>query len=320
MSHTANPRYFRIDISPGNWQVGTGVWELLPGRTSYRKAPDVLIEHELPVKGKSRTILGTAGKCIYCDATIFNNSGAPPSEEHVISEMFGAAVVLLKASCERCASATSAAESRVVQLMFDPTRKRLGIRGKNRALKKNKFRVFVTKDGIEEEVLLPSDVHPTVLFMPIFLPPAAMTDRPIRAESFQGYCAININVRPEILDAQKIQKFASSRVDTLSFCQLIAKIAHSYASSVLLPGSFVPTLREFIRTNFKKKDDMAPDRYQYIGGITGIEPRTRNLHELGLGSVHIDGRTLLLVRIRLFAVLNCPTYFVVIGYRDEAPP
>ncbi len=89
------------------------------------------------------------------------------------------------------------------------------------------------------------------------------------------------------------------------FCLLLAKIAHSFAVAEL-GFSFIPYLRDMIR-NANTSEIAA-----IIGGKKNTEPRTAALHELSLENNNDD---LIVVRIRILAHFEAPTYFVVAGRR-----
>jgi hypothetical protein len=305
-----NKRYYRIKWDDvGDWTPGHAFWRLFQ-RTIDNELPPIEIIHELPITDKSRHRLGSVGRCIYCSAT-----AGPFSEEHVVMEALGAGVVLEAASCKACATATSKMEGHVITGMFDPVRKHLRIPGKHGALRKNKFKVITNEGETDLEVLLPSEIHPTVMIMPMFAAPAELTRRPAEMEAANGFWCANINVSKDKLASAKIRAFSSPAVDTARFCQLLAKTAHSYAWGVMAPkGGFVPLVQDLPLKKLARADTIA-DRYRYIGGTGEIEPASGNLHELGLGAVTVAQTTYYIVRVRLFAKFQAPTYYVVVGRR-----
>lgn len=317
--YQANKRYFRVRFDQThnwkNWQVGSVWWQRRPDVPQVQlPAIPIRLYHETSVLDKSRQILGSADRCIYCDATRFNDHRIELSEEHIISEAFGAALVLDNASCERCNGKTSGIESKIVSIMLDPSRKPLEIRGKNKKSLKDNFKLMTHNAGADYELRLPSELHPTILFLPLLLPPAKMwrTDTS-PFEAMDGFWAMNINVHPGTLSQAKFHSFSTPVIDTVTFCQFLAKIAHGFAMAKL-GRTFIPYHREFIRRKFAK-DETYQERYQLIGGSIIDEEPTDNLHELGLSEFKTGGVTHYLVRIRLFAKLGAPVYIVLVGQR-----
>ncbi|TPJ77195.1 HNH endonuclease [Mesorhizobium sp. B2-6-2] len=314
-----NKRYYRIRFNQTdglkNWQVGSVWWQRRPDipRVPLPDFP-IPLYHETIVAAKARQSLGSASSCVYCGATRFNAHRVDLSEEHVISEAFGAALVLDKASCESCNAATSGIESKIVAGMLDPSRKHLDIRGKNPTIRKNRFKLMAHDAGSDYELLIPSELHPTVLFLPLLLPPGKMwRNDPLPFEGMEGFWAMNVNAHPGTLSKAEFRSFSTPVIDTVTFCQFLAKIAHGFAVSKL-GDTFIPYHREFIRRKFAK-DETDQRRYHLIGGSITDEEPTSNLHELALSSGTIDDVTHYLVRIRLFAKLGAPVYLVLVGQR-----
>ena len=89
------------------------------------------------------------------------------------------------------------------------------------------------------------------------------------------------------------------------FCQMLAKIAYSYAVAELGYGSFEPYLLPGILSAELSNCD------SYIGSLEEDEPPSEALHELSLGGSMRSNQ--IVVRVRLLAKLGTPTYFVVVG-------
>jgi hypothetical protein len=110
-----------------------------------------------------------------------------------------------------------------------------------------------------------------------------------------------------------LRQFASPRLDSVRFCQLLAKIAHAYAVSVFGLQNFKPTLTSFIRDEFDDPRSDYREKYYYVGGDPTKYAASDDLHEIGWG-VFVDGNTMhLVVALRLFAYLGAPVYQVVVG-------
>ncbi len=89
------------------------------------------------------------------------------------------------------------------------------------------------------------------------------------------------------------------------FCQLLAKIAYSYAVAELGYGSFEPYLLPGIL-----RAELA-DCDSYVGSLDKDESPSASLHELSLGETTRSDK--IVVRVRLLSKLGTPTYFVVVG-------
>jgi hypothetical protein len=91
---------------------------------------------------------------------------------------------------------------------------------------------------------------------------------------------------------------------------MLAKISHSYAAARLGLNGFTPLLLDHIL-----RTEGYP--WHFVGGRDGDVPTSNALHEIGHEEYEAKGRRYLLVRVRLFAHLGAPDYFVVTG---ELPP
>jgi hypothetical protein len=89
------------------------------------------------------------------------------------------------------------------------------------------------------------------------------------------------------------------------FCQMLAKIGYSFAVGELGVGAFKPFLIPHIL--HKELDDSD----KYIGSLEEAEKATRKLHEISI--VEMGKKDLVVIRIRLLAKLETPTYYVVAG-------
>jgi hypothetical protein len=96
------------------------------------------------------------------------------------------------------------------------------------------------------------------------------------------------------------------------FCQMLAKIGHAFAEAELGLDSFSPFLRPIICAN-----DMS-NTVQSVGGLPYTEPAQTALHELSFDTHSCHQPDVVGVRIRLFASLETPTYFVAVGRRSTA--
>lgn len=257
-----------------------------------------------------------ANRCIYCDAKEYSGGQDRDfGEEHIVPAGLGALAVLPSASCNKHEGITSSIESRLFQRLFDPTRKRLEVLVK-RPLLKNKFPVFRMVDGESIRQNLPIGDHPTVLFLPKLGSPGILSGRPRWMHGVTGVFLANINAHEDVLKKSKINSFSTPFVDTVTLAQFLAKIGHAYASAEVLRENFDPILIDYIEQNTRNLDN-EDFRYQFWGGDASDLPPTPFLHELGLGLTRRLSDVFLVARIRLFAYLGAPAYFVVVGTVSE---
>jgi hypothetical protein len=115
------------------------------------------------------------------------------------------------------------------------------------------------------------------------------------------------------LSLSNADELLSPALDTVKFCQFIAKIGHAFAIASLGTDMFEPLLPSFIRRRFSRTEQY-PDCYHLIGGHSKRYAPGTALHELGLAFTQRSGRWFLSVQIRLFANLGTPVYLAVVGH------
>jgi hypothetical protein len=160
--------------------------------------------------------------------------------------------------------------------------------------------------GQDINVKLPLADYPTLLFFPRLGPPGLLVGRPRDRVDMRAMWMYSLNLNPQSLAKYGIQSMASAVMDTPRFSQMLAKIAHSYAAAVIGLDGFVPLLLDHI---------LHPDGFpwHFVGGIENDEPPSGFLHEIGHEERELDGKIFLVVRVRLFANLGAPSYFIVTG-------
>jgi hypothetical protein len=99
----------------------------------------------------------------------------------------------------------------------------------------------------------------------------------------------------------------TAKCDTVAFCLMLAKIAHSFAVAELGLNGFEAFLLDMIR-----RADMS-NRAQYIGASPEREGYHISLHELWFDSRIAHRRDIISVRIRLLAPFGSPVYYVAVG-------
>ena len=174
-------------------------------------------------------------RCIYCGATEFSpGSGRKLSEEHIVPEGLGAALILPEASCERCAKATGKIEASVLRTLLWTPRRHLRIRGKKRKRNESTYPVTAIVNGKDVMFYLSLDQHPAMLFLLVFNAPGILVGRPVERSGVQGAWIQelrrdSLNQMPE----RGFPQFASPVMDAARFCQMLAKIAHGFAVAEL---------------------------------------------------------------------------------------
>ncbi len=249
-----------------------------------------------------------AKQCIYCGAREYAPGyDRPLGEEHIVSEGMGGTLILPEASCLECEGTTSAAETTVLGGMLWAPRHKLKLPMKRSKIKRTKFPVTAFVDGKEVNFSLPLDTHPTMLFFLPLRTPGILAGRPIGRSGIRGFWLRGLN---DLAKANALELWSPS-VDTVRFCQFLAKTGHSFAMAMLGDSCLMPSLPDFIRRRFTS-DEQYPECYHLIGGDID-RPPSNVLHELGLAFARHEHQWYLTVHMRFFANLGAPTYVAVVG-------
>lgn len=309
-------RYLRIRFALGDTGAEPGWFRC---DTQQARNPSDLPACSLPnatllMPGASRSERPrTDGRCIYCGGPEYTpGTGEPLHEEHVVAEGMGARLVLPGASCRQCEEVINIFESGVLHNTFWAARRALKIRGKRRKRKEEKlYPVTVSINGADVVLKTPLEVHPTVLFIATMDPPRLLVDEDDQGSGVSGvWHALLVPI--ETISSFGFGTFNSPFIDTVHFCQFLAKTAHAFAVAELGLDGFNPLLTNSIRSRFDQPLDW-PDRYDYVGGDPRDFAPCDALHQLGWGFVSRDGRDFLVVLLRLFAYLGAPVFQVVVG-------
>src|SRR6266849_10676082 len=190
------------------------------------------------------------GRCIYCGAAEFDpGSGCKLSDEHIIPEGLGARLILPEASCKQCALRTQRFENAILGTLLWAPRRKLKIRGKRRTRNEKDYPVTAIVEGKEVTIRLTLEQHPTLLWLPVLNAPGLVCERPIGEHGVQGMWALELNDLNQMI-ARGTPRFTSPVLDTVQFCQLLAKIAHGYAVISFGLDRFKPVLTNFILRSF----------------------------------------------------------------------
>ncbi len=263
--------------------------------------------HEPPKK------YAKADKCIYCGSVEGLN------DEHVIPFGLGGRQIVPKASCKACSTVTSAFEGICLRTMLGPLRMLHDMpsyRKKSRP-EKMSLKVKLTSKDDWSYIDIDRADYPFLVLFPYFEMPDLLSGK-VTPNDSRGAKTKRLWIRgaspsqeafKKHLDMliSKLRVYAvepEAKVHTEEFCLMIAKIGHSYASGVLGRDNFEPFLTSFILER-----DLG-NRAEFIGSREKDEATIPALHELHLGVKKPD---LIFAKIRLFAKLGTPTYFVVVG-------
>jgi hypothetical protein len=271
------------------------------------------------------------GRCIYCDST-----GDPDLHtEHIVPESLGGTFQFSKASCRACSVKTGAVEGHVVAKLFGDARAVLGMRRGKKRKWPEKFPVHVrpksvfdssssvtlhrSLSGFQKREVGVQDLTGAMMILNIptagILRGAPLDDTNFRATSFNVAFPANWKNRIKRLGGHVLLGGTNTLTHD-QFGLFLAKIAHSYAVALLGIDGFEPFLARAIR------QERPWYLSQYVGGYVGQPPidKTDHLHALGLLNCKVPGtdETLILARIRLFAVDNLSVYDVVVGKETPA--
>jgi hypothetical protein len=297
-------RYYRVTFKPP--------FEKNNNTTSVEsviKYPRLIIPNSININlGQPTKRYVAVGRCIYCGTSKYQTaSDNRLSDEHIIAEGLGAKLLLPESSCEECAKLTCDTEGAILQTLFLAPRGQLKIRGKKRKRNRDGYPLSTVVDGKEVVICMPIEEHPSILLM-------LNLHNPRLLYSQGGISGIWVHTfgTPESAVRRGVKEIASPGFDTVRFCQMLAKIAHSYAYTHLRILSFRPLLTGFIRKKFKKTDQY-PECYNFVGGHPTLFSPTEALHQIGHDIVRVGNRRFFVVYVRLFSSLGAPLYKVVVG-------
>lgn len=240
---------------------------------------------------------GPVGRCIYCWSD--QHVGLLGSE-HIVAQGLGGRMELLASSCQRHAAITGSVEQQVFRGALYPVRAKLNLLSRKRKKEHpTDWPVLIDYGTHEEPRRIPLSEHPVLLVMFLYDPPGALLSQPMTDSSM---IAGKVSIRALNPDAIKGKMTTDIGLDAGTFARMLAKIGHAYAVSQLGLDGFVPSLLRIIDGS-----SLASVSHFVGGGIESGEGE--ELHEISLDTIgeHV------VVRIRLFASLGMPTYFVVVG-------
>ena len=224
------------------------------------------------------------GQCIYCGSTVL-----PLTKEHVLPKALGGKITLPGASCKLHQNATRDIEQSVTRDIFGPMRQLHGLR----ISEPHRHRPIY---GNEAELVLPA-------FAPARL--LSHWPWPERLGLFWDTFESDLRGLPFGPPGPKPR---IDRLDFRAFTRFLAKVALGLAVTRTGIDGFVPWVRPAIT-------DKESDPLTWVGGTPNryVKLSGQATHSF-VGFDHfVDGRTLLIVQLQLFAPLGTPVYSVVVG-------
>jgi len=261
---------------------------------------------------QEKKVYSPVGNCIYCGST------HDLTIEHVIPYGIGGKVELPESSCRECARITSNFEHTCLRTMYGPLRLLYGMPSRRKKKRPSTLPLKIKRTATEEWSYTEVDQgkYPFLILFPYFTAPLILAKKPVlenrgaATDRFWIRGASPAYVFKDLLEnltrelrVYSIMPEATAHVP--EFCQMLAKIAYSYAVGELGYGSFEPYLLPGIL-----KSELS-DCDSYIGSLEKDEPPSASLHELSLGESMRSNQ--IVVRVRLLSKLGTPTYFVVVG-------
>ena len=257
------------------------------------------------------------GRCIYCGVT------RDLTTEHVIPFGLGGKIELPESSCRNCSKLTSDFEHTCLRTMYGPLRLLYNLPSRRKKIRPENLPLKVKRMPSEDwtQMSVEQEKYPFLILFPYFSMPKLITDE--IDSKLQGATSKRLWIRgasPSFNFNTLLNRLSTelrvysimpeAKADIEAFCQMLAKIAYSFAIGELGADAFNPFLIPIIM----RKELVDCDRF--IGSLSKEEKASDILHEISI--VETEKKNLVTVRIRLLAKLQTPTYYVVAGVRRSA--
>lgn len=242
-------------------------------------------------------------RCIYC-----GTSEGPLGKEHIIQESLGGRLILPRASCELCSSATSAAEGHFAK-MYGGWRFLANIprKGGKKHPEKMGTRILDALGRVTAELSFFREQYPAAVALPLLQAPAVLTG--VRHEKCDGRVII---WNADLVKGPPGDFWHLPPINTPMFCRAMSKIAHAYCAAECGSAAFEPWLIPTILGSHDRPAD-------FVGVMRDGLPAEEYIHRVSC--IRLDeqsGRRLIAAQVRLFATLEeSPEYLVVVGQSLE---
>lgn len=203
--------------------------------------------------------------------------------------------------------------------MLRPIRTRLGMRSRRKKERPDKLPLRIVRDGRHVTHYLPIKDYPIIRELLSFDLPRFLSGKPPQKDKgglvAPGLYGLNVDIKSYIAEYTKKHGgsgLAFGPIQPGLYARMLAKIAHAYTVAEYGLGSFAPFLIELILSG-------TDDPFNFVGGKLDDPGNkmhsqiTDDLHAIMIDEREIRGKRYLVVTIQLFACLNAPTYYVVVG-------
>ena len=251
------------------------------------------------------------GRCVYC-----GTSDDLLTKEHILPFGLNGNFVLPEASCAACSKITSEVERRVLRGFLERGRLALSMasRHKKRDRPTSLPAVLIQSDEsiVEENLSIIDSLQ--VVHLPIFIPPLCLGGR-AQDKNPEGMECVGIATLHIGDPVETLRQYSATGIrfetpmDVWAFARMLSKIAHSYhvAEKGWFPIDESPVVPVVLGERKRVKD--------WIGTLDSNQlekPGSQALHLMNIAElIAPDGSVCSVVRIKLFAPMNGPTYAVV---------
>jgi hypothetical protein len=248
-------------------------------------------------------IYKSVGKCIYCERGPAD--GAVLTKEHIVPLSLKGCLLLRDGSCFDCAKVTSRYEQDCARIFFGAFREYHGVRSNRHKKDSRKIPVDTWKaPGDKVTTWHEPNEFPDILFFLQFVHlPYVLIGL---EETGQPRMIPRVSCR-EGFDLTSFIGKTAGQFDPYKYAQLMAKIAHGYATVRLGLGSFRPLTLDLILSRTLQW-------WHFVGGPNKLPPPEEG-HCLRLDPFfdHRRRKQFVTGTVRLFAGCTSPRYIVAVG-------
>ncbi|MGO9006746.1 MAG: hypothetical protein ACLQIQ_09280 [Beijerinckiaceae bacterium] len=257
----------------------------------------------------NETVYKPVWYCIYCsDGIVKQATKRKLGKEHIIPHGLGGVAILPRSSCKKCEAITGKVETMCQHMMFGPVRIRLGLQTRNPDDRPTKLTLgFLHRNGRLESRTIPASDYPLAIPGLKLPPPGILTgSEPHDRQVGEIFIRLPTDDHKRWL-AEDGPAVRLASFNNHVFCQMLAKIAHSYAVAEWGFHSFEPLLLDLILGRSETAS------YWVGGDMTVSAPEPAGLHRLQLKREIISNIEYVIAYITLFCNLGMPEYRIVVG-------